>query len=227
MIRELLVLSLVFVTPVIADVSCVKPESRPAVSLLASGRPFVAAPLVAGDSRAVRGIVSSQCTIAAGEKVDVLSRAADLVTVRVAAGPAVGCVGEIAASEIATCGVVEETVASAETGTAPAAPRAASARTVAKRTTTLQLATDLVLSNHVEEGPKIAKWKTPEGRLFFGDRPPRGSVRVGEITGVAAAGAVPASTKEATPATAMAEAPDVVGGDMAAITADDAGAARK
>lgn len=41
----------------------------------------------------------------------------------------------------------------------------------------------------------IPKWRTPDGRLFFGDRPPAGSIRVGEIGG-AARPAAPAPSKE-------------------------------
>lgn len=150
------------------EVLCVRP-GYDAVTLIAAGRRIADATATA--LRSVHVIRAERCVLPAGTRVDVVQRrhAEELATVRVAEGPAQECVGELAWDAIASCD--------------PA--RAAGA--VALAPSSEPDTNGLTIANTALTSPKIARWRTPDGRTFFGDKPPRGSVQVGEVEGVGTA----------------------------------------
>jgi hypothetical protein len=190
-----------------ADVSCVKGDAD--VSLIAAGQ-YVSDAAAPGGRAELRIIRAARCVLPAGTRVEVVLRGEDLTTVEVTDGPSQGCVGEIEAAHLARCEAPAEIAR-------PAVEVEPVERTVVAP---VEVGSVLKIGNTAPAGPRIAKWKTPDGRTYFGEKPPRGSVEIGAVEGVGSESSLLAAapTEARLIVTAMNSNP-VVGQDSAALVA--------
>jgi hypothetical protein len=166
MIRVALVLAALCASPAFAGVFCVDGSNREDFELLRAARPTSAPALIAGDTRTVVSFNAARCAVSDGTRVELLAKRENLATLRVIDGPSADCIGELAVTAVGMC---EEKAPPVEV----VQPRREAPATVR-----------VEMTNGPFDGIAIPKWRTVDGRVYFGDKPPAGSVKIGEVEGL-------------------------------------------
>ena len=165
MIRAALVLAALCASPAFAGVFCID-ASRQELDLLRAVRPTAGEAKIAGDTRTVVSFNAARCKVSGGTRVELLGHRKDVATLRVIDGPDAECIGDVAVSAVGMCEDKPAPVAAVKPRKeAPAVMR-------------------VEMTNGPFDGIAIPKWRTVEGKLYFGDKPPAGSVKVGEVEGL-------------------------------------------